>query len=121
MAYALTRNNHGNFEDQDGCTWESPENWLWVGVMGGCGCGSSDDIEDLCWEVLSYFATPHAERGKRGELPTKELDAQIIAHWMDMKGLTNHGGSVHGSWLTDDGRAVYAAMRATRLGSCDDD
>jgi hypothetical protein len=59
--------------------------------------------------VLRYFGKPWDQRGEYVE---RDLSWEIIAHWMDAKGLLEHGSSVNGSWLTDDGKRVLACVEA---------
>jgi hypothetical protein len=104
--YTLTPDDDG-FEDQDGTFWESRGAWLFTGILGGCGCGSSDEMRALAVEVLTLFATPHEAR--RWSVYDR-TEAEVMAHWLDSKGLLEHGSSIAGSWLTDKGMAILALV-----------
>lgn len=113
MTYSLvkeTDTGDHDYVDQDGCWWDSPADWLWIGILGACGCGSREYISALAVEVLTYFATDFDKRTGRiydDANPSKE----ILAHWMDSKDLIEHGTSINGSWLNETGKQVYAALR----------
>jgi len=46
-------------------------------------------------------------------LNSPKVAAEFIAHFLDQRGLTEHGGSVYGSWLTEDG---YDFINAGAMG-----
>lgn len=78
-AYSLTRVAEDGwcFIDQDGLSWETPASWLWVGVLGGCGCGSSEAMESLAWRVLHLFAQ---DMKQRAWSVYDDTAAEVIAH-----------------------------------------
>jgi hypothetical protein len=92
-----------SFEAPDGCFYENPAEYLWTGVMGGCGCGDGS-LPDLAVEVLRYFSTMQRDWNEF----TREME--IIAHWFDSLDLIDHGSSIRGSWLTDKGKTVLATL-----------
>jgi hypothetical protein len=94
--------------DSEGVSWASPLTWLWCGVLGGCGCGSSEDIEKIAWDVLDLFSQKHADRTWS---VYDKLEFEIIAHWMDNKDLLEHGSSVAGSWLNEKGEEVHKILK----------
>lgn len=101
------REDEWGYEDQDGCHWDSVSSWFWGGVLGGCGCGSSEELGEMAVKLLKHFATPHMER----KLDLYDSEAyEILAHWMSEKDLIEHGTSVGGSWLTEKGEEVYEAV-----------
>lgn len=111
--YSLTpTDDPKNWIDQNGVSWDSPKDWLLMGVLGGCGCGRSDDIADLAVKVLDTFATPHEERTFK---VYEDLAAEIVAHWLDSKDLLEHGSIIGGSWLSDEGKRVHEIIRASTV------
>ena len=90
--------------DQNGVSWKSPYDWLWSGILEACGCGSSDELSKIAFKVLQLFSLPHEER--KWSVYDKQK-YEILAHWLDSKGLLEHGSSVAGSWLTELGEDVY--------------
>lgn len=110
MKYSLKKDQEDSqygYIDQNGVSYESPIQWLWIDILGGCGCGTSDRLAKRAWKVLSYFASDWDEREKNNysvyTIPADEL----LAHWLTHKNLLEHGGSVGGSWLTEEGKKVY--------------
>ena len=60
MKYKLTKENKSNendYIDQNGLSWNSPEEWVWSGILGGCGCGSSEEFGKKSVKLLKHFAT----------------------------------------------------------------
>lgn len=97
--------------DSGGVSWGSRWEWLFVGVLGGCGCGLSESIAGDVVVLLVELAKPHEERSE--EIQTKYYEA--LGHWIAAKGLTEHGTSIGGAWLTEDGEAVLRFMTEKEL------
>lgn len=88
--------------------WEGgPAEFLWIEVLGGCGCGSSSDIATRAWLIFNDFSLPHAVRTIN---VYDTVDAEVLVHWMNREGLMEHGTSVGGGWLTEQGKALHAAL-----------
>ena len=85
--------------------------WFWTEVLGGCGCGNSDELADRAVALLGYFATPHDERDTKDNPYNNEV-LEVLAHWMDSKELIEHGGGVGGSWLTARGQQAYDVLKS---------
>lgn len=97
------------YTDSNGVSWRTVREWLWCEVLGACGCGSSDELADLCWRVFDESS----DFGKPGIYTfDNPLAAEVIAHWMDHAGLTEHGGSVFASWLSEKGKAIHGHILA---------
>lgn len=108
--YSLKKERDGgdfDYVDQDGISFNSPANWLFTGIMGGCGCGSSDDIADKAVAVLEFFSR---EIGSR-DWNFIDGENEILAHWLDSKDLLEHGSSIGGSWLSQKGEQVLKAIK----------
>lgn len=109
--YSLKKVDDGEYGyiDQDGCSWSSPNDWLWSGILGGCGCGSSEEFGELTFKVLEFFSIPIMERTRYiYDTPIEE----VIAHWLTDKGIIEHGTSIGGSWLTEKGEEVYKSIKS---------
>lgn len=106
-ALSLERDGDG-FLDQDGMSWDSPREWFFSGVLGGCRCGNSDVIAALAVKTLVLFGTEHEARTW---CVYDNLAAEVIAHWMDSGDLLGHGTSVGESYLTPKGEGVLAILR----------
>lgn len=101
-----------------------------------CGCGSPDDATRLLYDVLRVIETRWRDsealnlfnpkdRPSLNEIWKSESDAlkallpsdgvyyfvlYILSDW----DLLEHGGSVGGSWLTEKGKALLAALEAEK-------
>jgi hypothetical protein len=93
--------------DQDGTFWESLRDWFFIGILGGCACGTGE-VPTLAIELLDYFAKEHVDRGSNPVYSDRAAEA--IAHWFDAKDLIEHGSGIAGSWLSDRGRAVHSLL-----------
>jgi hypothetical protein len=82
--------------------------------LGFCGCGLPTEAMVFLRDVLQVL------NGKQG-VDFKSFDAKLgelglpdgglryfVFYMIDHLGLTEHGGSVNGAWLTDKGRDVLA-------------
>lgn len=94
---------------QDETHYSSPGMWLWIGIMGGCGCGNGDEIAKDARRVLDLFATPHEQR--TWNVYDNRAD-EILAHWLDHADLIEHGSNIAQSWLNKRGLQVKAALDA---------
>jgi hypothetical protein len=118
MTLSLTKDIDGMYIDQDGLSWDTRAEWLWMGLMGGCGCGQADEFGERAVKLLKHFATPHMER----DHSIYDNDFyELMAHWFDSLELIEHGGIVTGSWLTEKGDQVYALVRVGDGPKEDDD
>lgn len=83
------------------------EEHLWINVMGGCGCGSADELAMKSAVLLREIADKSDPT--RCAIYQDEC-SELIAHWFDSVELTEHGTSIGGSWLTPKGLATLAEM-----------
>lgn len=95
------------YMDQDGCHWNSAKEWFYLEILGGCGCGSSEDIAELAFNLISLFATDFNDRKWS---VYDDIEYEILANWMYSKELIEHGSSISGSWLTNKGKAIYSIL-----------
>ncbi len=81
-----------------------------------CGCGDPSDAYSALLETLKVHNAPEnqtlEERITIRENWNKKLDIYnyLILYFIDAAGLTEHGGSVGGCWLTQKGQAVVAFL-----------
>jgi hypothetical protein len=106
------KKDEGGFIDQDGYSFETPEQWLFSGIMGGCGCGSSEEIAKKAVELLDIFSTEHS-MGSRDKVYDDE-EYEVLAHWMDSLKITEHGTNICSSWLTEKGEQILNAIREVK-------
>jgi len=96
------------------CGFKSNKEFLWIYVLGGCGCGSPEKIENKLWEVFENFALSLDDWDKRDSDVYEQLDKEILAHWLDSKGLIEHGSSIGGSWLSETGKELYKMFKESK-------
>lgn len=76
-----------------------------------CGCGSPEDAAEALRKLLSLH--PPYDHRKEFEAWIQDSGlAMLVLYTLDHFGLTEHGGTVGGGWLTDKGQAVLAALEA---------
>ena len=76
--------------------------------LGWCGCGNPDLTDELALAFLERVESRWA-----GDKP-KAMDHDLAHTWShicDDLGWTDHGSSVDGAWLTDDGKIALANLR----------
>ncbi len=98
----------------DGCSHGSSIDALVVGVLGLCGCGSDEPkrmLAKLCLALLHADRTPHSTVWYTH---APDLDrswpTELALHVLDKARLTEHGGSVNGSWLSEYGRRILGQV-----------
>lgn len=83
-------------------------------AIGICGCGKPGEVAALIYRMLHALGQEDREwdapRKAAGDPPGTVYE--LLLHWIEDHGWTEHGGSTYGSWLTDDGRKAMAAARA---------
>jgi hypothetical protein len=111
----------------DGCHYDNEHQAAHFGLLRLCGCGSPEDAYNFCREALACFDRRgcHDKPPKRdwinAEDALKKLiqdrpddAAHVLAHLLTHLGLLEHGSSVGGSWLTDNGARIVDMGPATR-------
>lgn len=101
------------FIDQDGISYNTPYEYLWNGILGACGCGWSEDLAKRAYKVLQLFSFSGDEWNRRNWSVYKKKDFTdlTLAYWLDKEGLTEHGSSIGGSWLSDKGKKIYLSIK----------
>lgn len=86
--------------------------------LGWCACGNPEDVDRM---MLTYLEWAEARFDKQSEvswdtpLDNVSDDAKfLLAYIADGLDWTEHGGSVGGAWLTDEGKEAMANLRAAR-------
>lgn len=102
---------------------------FYYGALNWCGCGNPDEALGFMRDVLAIMKARSDEncsgsyKGSAYEARTLELDAKLgdgmlglsYLYMIDSYGLTEHGGSIGGSWLTGEGERVLAMLQAHDL------
>ena len=97
--------------DDEGVAWTSRQSFVGIALLGFCGCGAEDDALDFVLEALECFEDRENGYGRIHALVPRNGMGAFVLYQFDHLGLIEHGSTVRGSWLTDDGRAVLAFLR----------
>lgn len=111
--FKFERADNGFLVGMDGCHYTNEADAFYYGQLKLCGCGNPDQVHKLLLDCAKCFATsPSHENIENIEKIIKDntgVVAEFIAHFLDDKELTEHGGSVYGSWLTGRGKQFIDA------------
>ena len=94
----------------DGCHYDNEAAAMYFDQIGLCGCGSPGEVHQFLLDCMS--ATKETsdildyEKIKDLIKANPDTVTQLVLHFLDSRDLTEHGGSVWGSWLTDRGKQV---------------
>lgn len=81
--------------------------------LGWCGCGSPEEVDRM---MLAYLEARAEEDWPKPHPEGVSEDAeQLLSYIADALGWTEHGGSVGGAWLTDDGKTARANLAAAAI------
>ena len=95
--------------DQDDVSWSSVESWFFCDILGGCGCGTSEDLATKAIGLLIDLAAPERDYNAFA-IKYNDQFWELLMHWFDHAGLVEHGTSIFGSWLTDKGQAIHKIL-----------
>lgn len=101
-------------EEFETCHFDSSKDFLWIYVMEGCGCGSSDDYREDFWIMFIAIAE---KKSDNFEFIYKDRYNELIAQMLDSRGLLEHGSSIGGSWLSYAGEKLHELLTKTNEGS----
>lgn len=95
----------------DGAHYEDEASAMYFGQLGLCGCGAPADVHKfilLCMAAKSEKHNEIIDLSKVEEIVTANAStaAEFIAHFLDAREVFEHGGSVHGCWLTERGKQM---------------
>lgn len=98
----------GSYVCEDGCYHEDATDYYQVKEFGFCGCYMPTENLKLIRDGLNHLKTrseyEYEEQIKRAvEIFGNESSYAFFLYWVDKEELTEHGGSVWGSWLSEKG------------------
>lgn len=127
----LTRDSEtGLFLAPDGCGYRTPQDLMYSWGLGLCDCGRPWEVHGLLIDCLKCF-----DRGDTTEqwheaggidriadlvAENPKVAAEFIAHFLGQRDMTEHGGSVYGSWLTELGKQFIEVGQIDSCGGCGD-
>jgi hypothetical protein len=84
-------------------------NGLFYTDIGLCGCGNAEEAFDLVRDLLN-LAPFYEHRQEVAALVGTGATGHIVLSALDNADLLEHGGTIHGSWLTDKGEWYQKAL-----------
>ena len=100
----------GNFLiGPDGGSYLNEADYFYIREMEMCGCGRPESVHKMLNDILTANCDDHPniiDHKKAIDVISKDLESayEFIMHVLENKGMTEHGGSVYGSWITDKGK-----------------
>lgn len=104
----------GKFIAPNGVQYDNPQDLMYGWALDLCTCGRPEDVHTFLIDCLKCFDRGHdlqdwEKAGGIKGIATLVIEnpsaaAEFIAHFLEQRDLTEHGGSVYGSWLTDLGK-----------------
>ena len=86
---------------------------IYYNKLGMCGCGTPEEVKHFLFSLLENHRQykddeiTHEVMSENRKKIIKTVDAdiifEIIFHVFDNVGLLEHGGSIYGSWFTEEG------------------
>lgn len=86
-----------------------------------CYCGNTDRIIRVIHGALLAHSEPGENFKPLDDALTSDATSLFVIYALDAWGLTEHGGSVYGGWLTPDGVRLRNALRLIDPGRALDD
>jgi len=99
MLEKLKEENGGYVDDDDGCFWETPAEYLQLRVLGFCGCGNPEEVMVYVKEMLEKL-----EAKEWGAY--EDMAYMFFIYWANDKDFAEHGTTARCSWLTDKGHEL---------------
>lgn len=93
---------------------------LFYDEIGLCGCGQPGAAVDLIRRLLNLAPFYEHPAEMIAEFDGNAGIEHLVLSVLDHVGLTEHGGSIGGSWLTDKGRAVQQLLSLGTADSVDE-
>lgn len=101
--------NFLSFYDKDDLYYDDLQDAIWCGVFGFCECGCPDYEIERIVKILDILKNRDID--ELSELYKESNGYQIYLYILDNYGFTEHGHNIYGSWLTEKGEALRAALQ----------
>lgn len=98
--------------DDEGTSHRSKSDYLQQNCLNSCGCGDPNSAMKIVRDTLQYCIDWKDKKGVYIDWLVKNVfggiegAAYFVLYFLDHNGYTEHGSSVHGSWLTDKGEEL---------------
>lgn len=85
-------------------------------ILSFCGCGSPNSVCDLLLDFLECFTGDYdlIDRNLVNKLLSENSNHiwhDFMLYFLDSKGITEHGTSIYGSWLTEEGKLYRELLK----------
>lgn len=112
--------DNGMLIGPDGCHYDNEAEAMYYDQIKLCGCGNPESVHKFLINCMAATKDDFGELLDHGKIVKlikldPETVAQFVLHFLDDRGLTEHGSSVFGSWLTARGKQVL------EIGAMEDD
>ena len=84
-------------------------------ALGFCGCGNPEDAVVFFFDLLDSYANQASWEEKEKLVLNNPVGATNVCMYLaDKLGLTEHGGSIYGAWLTPAGEKVHEYLKKVK-------
>jgi hypothetical protein len=99
--------------DEKGVSYHHYREYVLLELLGMCGCYDTQIENDVVvmLHCLNRGGFPYDSFLAPGLRDHERAYIELILHMLDHAGLTEHGSSVRGSWITNKGRLVADRLR----------
>jgi hypothetical protein len=100
------------WEDESGCHWDSPAEYLFIGVLPSCGCGDPESIGRYVRDMLRSHVSTADDHSPWDANSYEDMPLMFFLSWADREGYIEHGTTIRCSWLTDRGQELMRDLNA---------
>lgn len=98
------------YKAPNGSTYKDLDIAIWSGIFDFCGCGDRYYQLEKIYQVLKILKLGESNiDAHKAIYDTNEYD--IYLYLLDLHEFTEHGCSIRGSWLNDEGTALLYVLR----------
>jgi|GEM_PF-3381572 len=105
MIEKLKKEEDGRFIDEDGCSWETKADYLYIGVLHFCGCGDPASVGAYVKDMLLKHVkqTNSDDSACWDNTHYEDLPTMFFLYWADNEDFIEHGSTIRCSWMTKKG------------------
>lgn len=99
-----------SYIDEDGTTYGNYLDFI-ESKLGLCGCRDGEIVDDI-FSVLMHLGSGENHGHYYTNFPIEGPDKykELILHILDSHRLLDHGVSIRGSWLSEEGREIVKRL-----------
>lgn len=99
------------FVSTDWISRDTPNDFLWIGIMWACWCWHSEHHKYLTYKVLESIYLYHEKNLEYEDTfiwkYENEYETWLLLNWFDSLWITEHWSSVYWSWLSESWKELY--------------